>query len=177
MSVEIIGISGSPSAQARSRIIVAEVVRQVAERTGYRSEVIDVNELSAEALLGRQRDPHVDAKVALVGAARVVVIGTPVYRASYTGLLKVFFDVFPQGALRGSVVGLVATGAGSAHALVLDHALRPLVASLGGLSAANGLYVTDGQFPDKAQIPAEVHTNIEVLTNELVILATRKDVA
>lgn len=177
MSIDIVGVSGSPGIHARSRIIVAEVVRQFVQKTGLRSELIDLNVLSADALLGRQRDNQVDEKVATVVSARVVVIGTPVYRASYAGQLKAFFDLLPQGGMQGVVVALVATGAGSAHSLVIDHALRPLVASLGGLSAANGMYITDGQFPDKTQIPTEVHTKIEALVNELVALAIRKDVA
>jgi len=60
MSIDIVGVSGSPGIHARSRIIVAEVVRQFVQKTGLRSELIDLNVLSADALLGRQRDNQVD---------------------------------------------------------------------------------------------------------------------
>ena len=177
MSGEIVGISGSPGVNSRSRIVVSELVRRLAQRTGLDGQFIDLNDFAADALLGRRRDTHVDETIAAVSRARIVVVGTPVYRASYAGQLKVFFDLFPQSALRGVSVGLVATGAGNAHALVIDHALRPLVASLAGVSASSGIYITDGQFPDKSNIPVEVTEKIDELANELVILAQRKDAA
>lgn len=85
--------------------------------------VIDLCDLPADALLGRARAPAVDAALAAVAAARLVMVGTPVYRASFSGLLKVFFDLFPQDALAGKVAIAMATGAGPAHGLVVDHAL------------------------------------------------------
>lgn len=177
MSGEIVGISGSPGINSRSRIIVAELVHRLVQRTRLSSQFIDLNDLAADALLGRRPDAYVEESITVVRHARIVVVGTPVYRASYAGQLKAFFDLFPQSALRGVTVGLVATGAGSAHALVVDHALRPLVASLAGLSAASGMYVTDGQFPDKSNIPVDVIEKIDELGHELIILAQRKDVA
>ena len=69
--------------------------------------------------------------------SNILILCTPVYRASYASQLKAFFDLLPQDALLGRVVGLIATGAGPGHALVIDHALRPLVASLSGLTAAD----------------------------------------
>ena len=90
----------------------------------------------------------------------------------YTGQLKAFLDLFPQDALRGSVAGLIATGAGPGHALAIDHGLRPLVASLRGLTAAQALYVTDPQFPDKTNVPEEIDRQAEALARELYALAT-----
>jgi FMN reductase len=111
--------------------------------------LIDLCDLPADGLLGRARVPAVDAALEAVASARLVVVGTPVYRASFSGLLKVFFDLFPQDALGGKVGIAIATGAGPAHALVVDHALRPLLASVGALVVPAGIYGTDGQFgPD-----------------------------
>jgi len=177
MNPVVVGISGSPGVNSRSRIIVAELVSRFVQRTRLSSQFIDLNDYAADALLGRRRDTAVDETIAIVMSARVVVVGTPVYRASYAGQLKAFFDLLPQHALRGVVVGLVATGAGSAHALVVDHALRPLVASVAGLSAASGIYITDGQFPDKSAIPGEVSDKIDEMVHELIFLAQRKDAA
>lgn len=171
MTGAIVGISGSPSVNSRSRILLADVVAQVAAATGQAGQVIDLSDLDADALLARRSDAAVAAAIASVTAAKIVVIATPIYRATYTGLLKVFLDLFPQAALRGSVVGLIATGAGSGHSLAIDHGLRPVVASLAGLSAANALYVTDSQFPDKAVIPADVAANVTALVTELRALA------
>ena len=51
-----------------------------------------------------------DDAIALVGEASVLVLGTPIYRAAYSGQLKAFFDLLPQQALTGKVAGLIATG-------------------------------------------------------------------
>jgi FMN reductase len=143
-----VAISGSPSRQSKSRRLLAHAVDGFA-RHAAPGEVLDLCDLPADALLGRGRAPAVDSALETLAAARFVVVGTPVYRASFSGLLKVFFDLFPQDALAGKVAIAVATGAGPAHALVVDHALRPLLASVGALVVATGIYGTDGQFgPD-----------------------------
>jgi FMN reductase len=140
-----VAISGSPSRQSKSRRLLAHAVEGCA-RQGVPGAVIDLCDLPADGLLGRARAPAVDAALAAVAAARLVMVGTPVYRASFSGLLKVFFDLFPQDALAGKVAIAVATGAGPAHGLVVDHALRPLLASVGALVVPAGIYGTDGQF-------------------------------
>jgi FMN reductase len=168
--LKALGISGSPSSNSRSRLLVASTLAHLAKQ-GVETGLLDLLELSAEALLARSRDVKVDEAIQQAIQADIVVLGTPIYRASYAGQLKTFFDLFPQDALRGHVVGLIATGAGSAHTLAVDHGLRPLVASLRGLSAAQSLYVTDAQIPDKTQLPAELEQQTEVLAQELYRLS------
>lgn len=166
-----IGISSSPSANSRSHILVARTIEQLAT-LGAQTSVLDLTDLPADALLARRRDATVDAAIQRTIAAEILVLGTPVYRASYTGQLKAFLDLFPQDALSGHVVGLIATGAGPTHALSIDHGLRPLVASLRGLTASQALYVVDSQFPDKIQIPEAIDQQTSTLAQELYTLAT-----
>jgi FMN reductase len=115
-------------------------------RDGVSATILDLADLPADDLLGRTKTPAVEAALAAVFAARILIVGTPVYRASYSGLLKVFFDLFPQDALAGKIAILIATGAGPAHYLVVDHALRPLLSSVGALVVSTGIYGTDAQF-------------------------------
>jgi FMN reductase len=166
-----LAISGSPSANARSRILAARTLVHLAAQ-GVTGSLLDLLTLPAEALLARQRDPAVDAAVQQASAAAILVLATPVYRASYAGQLKAFCDLFPQDALAGRVVGLIATGAGPGHLLAIDHGLRPLVASLRGLSAASAVYVVDSQFPDKQQLPEAIDAQLRGLASELVALAS-----
>jgi FMN reductase len=142
------------------------------EAAGATTTLLDLVDLPADALLARRADPSVDRAVADVAAARILVVGTPVYRASYSGQLKAFFDLLPQEALRGRAIGLIATGAGPGHLLAVDTALRPLVASLRGLGAAQALYVADAQFPDKSRLPEEIDRQARELAEELAALAT-----
>ena len=147
MSVAV-AISGSPSAQSKSRRLLARAVDRLT-RDGVEARVIDLCELPADDLLGRTRTAAIEEALAAVAASRILIVGTPVYRASYSGLLKAFFDLFPQDALAGKVAVAVATGGGPAHSLVIDHALRPLLASVGALVVSTGVYGTDAQFnPD-----------------------------
>lgn len=164
-----LGISGSPSANSRSRILVERALIRLAELQ-VATELLDLSDLPADALLARRHDLSVDAAIQRSATANILILGTPVYRASYVGQLKAFFDLFPQDALRGVVTGLIATGAGLAHALVLDHALRPLVASLRGFSASQALYIVDAQFPDKTKIPDAIEEQTSALAAELYTL-------
>lgn len=140
-----IAISGSPSRESKSRRLLAHALARCAE-AGVDTRMIDLCELPADDLLGRTRSAAIVDALAAVNGARIVIIGTPVYRASYSGMLKVFFDLFTMDALDGKVAIPIATGGGPAHQLVIDHALRPLLASVGAQVVATGIYATDAQF-------------------------------
>ena len=150
---DAIAISGSPSPQSKSRRLLVHAVDRLA-RDGIETRIIDLCDLPAGELLGRDRSTAIGDALAAVARARLIIVGTPVYRASYSGLLKCFFDLLPQDALAGKVAIPIATGGSPAHSLVIDHALRPLLASVGALVVATGIYGTDAQFradgPDAA---------------------------
>lgn len=148
-----IGISGSPSSTSRSRLLVQQALERMAA-AGVTTRLLDLGDLPAAALLGREQHAAIAAALDEVTAAQALVVGTPIYRATYTGLLKVFFDLMPTDALRGKVTLPIATGGGPGHLLMLDHGIRPLIASLAGLTTATAIYATpadfDGQEPNAA---------------------------
>ena len=76
--------------------------------------------------------------VAEVGAADLVVVASPTYKATYTGLLKLFLDRFSTDGLRGVAVPLM-LGAGPAHALAPELSLRPVLAEIGGTTGPRPL--------------------------------------
>ena len=95
------------------------------------------------------QDPDVASLVEQVGSADLVVVASPTYKATYTGLLKVFLDRFAGGTgLRGVVVPLM-LGAGPGHSLAPELSLRPVLAELGG-TTVRGHYVLEGQYDDPA---------------------------
>ncbi len=146
-SLHAVGISGSPSATSRSKRLLALGLEELAS-AGCSTSVIDLSSLPAGSLLGRERSSQVDAALEEVERAAIVLAATPVYRASYTGLLKAFFDLLPAGGLAGKVGVPLATGGGPGHLLVIDHALRPLFASVGAAVVPTGVFATDADFPD-----------------------------
>jgi len=143
-----IGIAGSPGpGPSRSHLLLDAALERL-DKAGFVTRRIELASFPADALLGRTRDPGLDAAIAQVSEARVLLAATPVYRASYSGLLKVFFDLLPADALEGRVAIPIATGGSLAHQLMLDHALRPLLASLGARVVSTGVYGTQTQFTD-----------------------------
>ena len=168
----VIGLAGSLSATSRSTALIACVL-ELLEKRGMAGELIQLAVLPADALLGRRHDPLVDGALQRVTEARLLVVGTPVYRASYTGQLKAFFDLLPRAALAGCSVGLIATGGIRDHALAIDHGLRPLVASVEGLSAARAVYATDADletFP-AGPLPPALDELLHALADELQALS------
>jgi FMN reductase len=143
----VLGVSGSPSAASRSRALLERALVTL-EGRGARARRVDLAALPADALLGRREDPAVADALAAVRDARILVVSTPIYRATYSGLLKVFFDLLPQNALAGKTAIAIATGGAPGHLLAVDHGLRPLLASVGAVVTPTGVYGTDAQFRD-----------------------------
>ena len=85
----------------------------------------------------------------------LLIVGTPVYRASFTGLFKHFFDFVEQTALVDVPVLLAAQGGSERHALVLEHQLRPLFSFFQAQTLPIGVYATDKDFTPR--IPSTVN--------------------
>jgi FMN reductase len=143
----VVGISGSPSKTSKSRVLVEYALAQLAAR-GATTQLVDLAALPAEPLLGRGTSAAVAGAIEATTRAGIIVAGTPVYRATYSGLLKVFFDLLPQDSLIGRIGVPLVTGHGAAHALSVDHGLRPLFASLGATVTGSAVYATSQQFID-----------------------------
>jgi FMN reductase len=138
----LVAISAGESATSKTLKLVAG---EVGARGG---RVIDLALLDANGLLGRVEDPAVADAVAAASTASVLVVATPIYRATYTGALKAFFDRFQTGALAKTAVVLVATAGIADHFLSLDTGGRALVASLEGTTVSKVVYAISADFVD-----------------------------
>jgi FMN reductase len=164
-----LGISGSPSSTSRSRLLVARALERM-DASGAQTRLLDLGDLPADGLLGRTQHPDVAGALEDLASARVLVIGTPIYRATYTGLLKIFFDLLPAEALAGKVTLPIATGGGPAHLLMIDHGIRPLIASLSGLTTATAVYAIPADF-DEQEPSAGLRTRLDAAVDEALALA------
>ena len=171
MTPRALAISGSPATNSRSRRLLEYALERL-QHDGVPGRLIDLSALTSDALLGRGHAPDVDDALGAVASAQIVVVGTPVYRATYSGLLKVFFDLLPQDGLAGKVAIPIATGGSLAHQLALDYGLRPLIASIGGVTVAAGVYGTQGQF-DGAIPDASLIDRIDRAAAEALALAAQ----
>ncbi|CAM5742412.1 FMN reductase [Streptomyces hirsutus] len=108
-----------------------------------------------------------EAMDAVTGADGLIVV-TPVFSASYSGLFKSFFDVLgvrDREALAGKPVLIAATGGTPRHSLVLEHALRPLFAHLRAVVVPTGVYAASQDWGDKG-----LDARIERAAGELAAL-------
>ena len=145
-------VVGNPKAESRTlrvALAVAEVVAEQLEETSARL-VIDLAGVAAE--LFDPESQKVNELLAGVAASDLVIVASPTFKATYTGLLKSFFDRYASNPLAKSVAVAVMTGAAPIHALAPEVHLRPLLVELGASSPTRGLYVTEQQFADLDQV-------------------------
>ncbi len=157
--MSIVALSASPSANSRSSVLLRHVLERLDERVA-RVEIV-LRDLPAAALVrARVNDPLIRRAREQVDQARLVVIATPIYKASYSGLLKTFLDLLPQDALRGKTVLALGTGGSPAHLLALDYALRPVLAALGARHILDSVYAVEAQFAPHAIHGHVVHDEV-----------------
>lgn len=134
-------VVGNPKPASRTR----EVAEAVALATFGPAADVSVVELCeyADELFSWSSERVADL-VATVAETDVLVVASPTYKATYTGLTKAFLDRYQAGALASVVAIAVMTGADKTHALGVDTALVPLLTELGAIVPARGSYfVTD----------------------------------
>jgi FMN reductase len=165
-------IAGSPSEKSRS-VALLDAVQQRLQQRGAHVERIQVRDLSPQALiLADFGNRTIRQAISRVANADVVVVATPVYKAAYSGVLKVFLDLLPQNALEGKTVLPLATGGSPNHMLALDYALRPVLQSLGAKHILSGIYATESQIPltpaGSYRIDDEIGARLDEAVNTLI---------
>jgi FMN reductase len=145
--MKIVGVSGSHSRPSKSHLALELVAARAAERLGGKARCFDL--LDAGPELGRTfsrasaRPEHEEMWQAVLDCD-LLVVGGPVYKGSYTGLFKHFFDLFDRESLAGKMVLLSAMGGGQHHALMIEHQLRPLFGFFSAHTLPKGLFFTAG---------------------------------
>lgn len=144
-TMSVLLIAGSPTWHSRSAGLLQGVGEKLLQQ-GVGVQQLTVRNLDASALLQANfSHPDVMKSAQQVARAQVLVIATPVYKAAYSGVLKVWLDLLPQTALKGKTVLPLATGGSPHHMLALDYALRPVLQALGAKHILPGIYATDAQ--------------------------------
>ena len=139
----ILAVSGSPSPASRTVVAVDRVLTGLAD-LGHATSHLAVRDLpAADLLTGRRDTPALWEAADAVAHADGIVIATPIYKASYTGLLKAFLDLLPEDSLAGKTVLPLVTGGTIGHLLALDYALRPVLTALGAGHVVQGRFVLD----------------------------------
>jgi FMN reductase len=147
----IVGVSGSVTRPSRTTALVQVILDRIQARSGVVPKLIELVDSAPHLFTALTPDKLAGAAKGLIETveqADLLVIGTPVYRASYTGALKHLFDLVHHEAFLGKPVILTATGGSHLHGLVTEHQLRPLFGFLNALTLPTTVYAVETDFLD-----------------------------
>jgi FMN reductase len=147
---QIVVVSGNPRPASRTSTLAVAVGSALAG-DGPAPAVIEVGELGPGLLT--PGDPATAAAVEQLRAADLLVVATPTYKGSYTGVLKVLFDLLPSAALAGKRAVPVVTAGVAPQAAAAEALLRQLLTELGA-DVLPGLPVTEADLPSSESLIA-----------------------
>lgn len=154
MTRRIVVVSAGLSVPSSTKLLADKLGDAVERAVVARGQEVEVQHVELRPLAHGLADhlltgfPTGDLATALeqVRHADALVVVTPVFSASYSGLFKTFFDVLEPGTLDGKPVVVAATAGTARHSLVLDHALRPLFAYLRAVVVPTGVFAASEDF-------------------------------
>ena len=152
-SCRIVTVVGNPKPRSRTSAAAAAVGAFVLDRLGVddsEATVVELPDLGA-GLLG-WGDEAVAEAVAAAQGADLLVVASPTYKATYTGLLKLFCDQISADGLGGVTTIPVMVGAGAAHALAVEVHLRPVLVEIGASMPTRGLYLQEADLEDLTSV-------------------------
>ena len=146
---------GTPSSSQLLADRLAQASRRVLATAGAPVEVrhIELRTLAAELahhLTSHVPSPALADAYAAVGRAVGVIVVSPVFNASYSGLFKMFFDLMDEGVMAGRPVLLAATGGSARHSLVIATAMLPLFHYLKAAVTPTGVFAATADWGDSA---------------------------
>lgn len=147
--LNVVAVSGSLQRPSRTLVVVEQLLAALAAAAPIDTHLVELGEVGprlAGAVHRKQVPADIEADIKAIESADLLVVATPVYRASYTGLFKHLFDLVHHEALIDVPVLLAATGGSERHALVIDHQLRPLFSFFQARTLPVGVYASESDF-------------------------------
>ena len=144
---QITGLVGNPRPQSRTHGLARTLTSEIARALGgARVTEVDLAPFGPRVL--DPSDQAVTAAVDEVLGADLLVVASPTYKATYSGLLKGFLDRFGTGCLAGAAAVPVLLGGAQNHRLAVDVHFTPLLLELGAAVPARGLFVLETEVED-----------------------------
>jgi NAD(P)H-dependent FMN reductase len=173
----ILGVAGGIGQSWHTSLLV-DAVLAAARAEQAETELLDLSQTPIDFAANKATtdySPATQRAIELAGRADGFVFGSPIYRATYTGVLKNFFDLMPVEAMLGKVAALVATGASLHHFLALDFTFRPIMTFFNMHTVPGALYGSREQFlPDRA-LGQELQDQAQTLGRDLVYMVLQLD--
>lgn len=149
--MHVVALLGSPSVSSRSSALAEYLLTCLASRgvgvRTYRVDSFDANSL----LRANFNDCQVQSYISDVVDSAGLIVATPVYKASISGVLKTLLDLIPEGGLQHKAVLPLASGGSAAHMLAVDHALQPIFINLKAEKALPVVFSADADFQKTVQ--------------------------
>lgn len=157
-------VTGSWKAPSKTRVLAEALAHRLSVRRHIAISRIDLAEAGGQVASLTSRNglaPETAALFAAVESADLLIVGSPIFKASYTGLFKHFFDLIDPAALSGTPVALTATGGSDRHALALEHQFRPLFGFFNAPTLPTTVYAVESDFVEGVLIGSTVLDRIE----------------
>lgn len=163
--LRVVGVSGSLTAPSKTTALVRAILDQVAAAREVDASLVELNRVGPHlggAIRRSELPAAAEQELARIEAADLLVVASPVYRATFTGLFKHLFDFVDQYALVDTPVLLAATGGSDRHALIIEHQLRPLFGFFQAVTLPIGVYASDSDFEDYRVTSDRLRERIEL---------------
>ena len=172
MPARIVAFSGNTHRPSRTRTLVEAVAAELSRLRPIDLKVYDlVDAGTGIAVASRSALPLPAARIVEgIESADALIVGSPVYKGSYAGLFKHLIDFVAPEALIGKPVVLTATGGGPRHALVVEHALRPLFGFFSAQAAPTAVYAGDTEISEGRVADEIVRARVAQAAGELARL-------
>jgi FMN reductase len=163
--LHVVGVSGSLQTPSKTTVLVQAILDAVTREVPAETHLVELHQLGPQLAGALRRDElpaTAEKELRTIEAADLLVVASPVYRASFTGLFKHLFDFVGQYALIDKPVLLAATGGSDRHALMLEHQLRPLFGFFQAITLPIGVYASDADFTKYEISNPELQERIEL---------------
>ncbi|MFM0248210.1 FMN reductase [Paraburkholderia sediminicola] len=147
--LKVVAVSGGLQRPSRTLVVVERLLAVLGDSLPIDTHLVELGQIVtrlAGAVHRAQVPVDLEAHIKAIESADLLIVGSPVYRASYTGLFKHLFDLVHHEALVDVPVLLAATGGSDRHALVIDHQLRPLFSFFQARTLPIGVYASEADF-------------------------------
>ncbi len=174
----VVVISGGLGSPSSTRVLSDDIVARLRESLAMKGEsleatVVELRELAhpiTDAMLTGFPTGELAKVIEKVAEADALVVVSPTFSASISGLVKSFFDILETGTLTGKPVLIAATGGTERHSLMIDFAMRPLLSYLGALPVRTGVFAATSDFggPQAGALAGRVRQAADELADAIV---------
>ena len=172
--MKLLGISGTITG-SKTKIVVENVLAEVKKKyPEIEVELLDMKKYDVQFCDGRnplEYNEDTNKVINLVSSADFYIIGTPIFQASITGVLKNLIDLIDPQVFRNKVMGFIATGGTHQHYLVVENQLKPIAGYFRAFVAPGFVYAHNDHFNQQNElIDPEVLKRVENLADEVVYM-------